>query len=442
MADLTFPFVDPPRADQFQPCIKCGLCLDSCPTFQETGRELESPRGRVQLIAAVARGVVPLGAPKLAETLFSCLDCRACEVACPSGVPIGSLIERGRGQVVAFQRKHGTRAHRKRSVGFATRWAVKSLLPDQNRVRRLTWVVGRAQRLGLLKSPGRYLVPVGMRRMAEGLPRIPSLGRAQQAVSQGESSAKRVGVFSGCVMDAVFADANQATIRVLDRNRLSSVVPLGQNCCGALAIHAGEREAARTMARRNIDAFLADDLDYIATNAGGCGAALLEYPEWLADDPEYRERAKAFSAKVLDVAMILEKEGWQVPTTAISEVVTYQASCHLNNVMKAARAPVNILRVIPGLVFREMEDSARCCGSAGIYNLTHPEMAEALLRRKMDDVPEDVETIVTGNPGCWLQLLHGVQVYRPGLRVRHLVQVLDDAYERERSTPVATGASE
>ncbi len=436
MADLNFPFVDPPRQDQFQSCIKCGLCLDSCPTFQETGRELESPRGRVQLIAAVARGVVPLQAPKVAQTLFSCLDCRACEVACPSGVPIGSLIERGRAQVVGWQAAHPD-LHGERSVSTTTRWAVTYLLPNQRRLRRLGWVVARVQRLGLLSGPGRRLLPKAMRAMAQSLP--PLSGKETSPPEHTSWSSpnpkKKVGVFLGCVMDVVFGDANQATIRVLDKNGLGPVVPQGQNCCGALAIHAGERETARKMARRNIDAFLAGDLDYIATNAGGCGAALMEYGEWLADDPQYREKAEIFSKKVKDVAQILETEGWQVPRSVMTEVVTYQASCHLSNVMKAGAAPVSILQSIPGVQYKPMADSARCCGSAGIYNLTHPKMAEALLRRKMDDVPDGVDTIVTGNPGCWLQLLHGVQAYHPGVQVRHLVQVLDDAYQRESSSP-------
>lgn len=441
MGSAEFPFIDPPRREQYQPCIKCGLCLDSCPTFQETGQELESPRGRVQLIAAVDRGVVPLSAPKVAATLFSCLDCRACEVACPSGVPIGSLIERGRGQVVAMQRAHRTSRGRA-AVGTTTRLALKHLLPKPKRLKQVGRLLAAAQRLGLIKSRARFLAPLGMRRMAEAMPLVPRT-RESDTVFLDAAAKTRVGVFLGCIMDVLFADANQATIRVLQRNNLGPVVPAGQTCCGALAIHAGEREQARVQARQNIDAFVADDLDYVVTNAGGCGAALMEYPEWLAEDPQYREQAERFSQKVVDVAVLLEKEGWRAPSATFPEKVTYQASCHLSNVMKASAAPVRILKSIPGVEFQEMADSARCCGSAGIYNLTHPEMSEALLKRKMADVPDGIETIVTGNPGCWLQMLHGVDAYRPGIRVRHLVQVLDDAYRREPlSTPVATGASE
>lgn len=442
MEPMQFPFVDPPERSQFQPCIKCGLCLESCPTFQETGRELESPRGRVQLIAAVARGTVPLTAPKVAHTLFSCLDCRACEVACPSGVPIGSLIERGRAQVVASQ-KTGRIDGSRPAVSRSTRWALRHLLPYPKRLKTAGRLLASAQRLRLTTGPGRHLLPIGMQRVATSLPTVRRRRAESRSVAPVDPKRPRVGVFLGCVMEVLFKDANEATVRVLQHNTLTPVIPDAQVCCGALAIHAGEREQARDLARKNIDAFLAADVDYVATNAGGCGAAMLEYPEWLADDPEYHDRAIQLQKKVRDIATILDQEGWAVPRTAQPTIVTYQASCHLQNVMHAGDAPIRILQSLPGVDFRPMADAARCCGSAGIYNLTHPAMAEALLVRKMNDVPEETETIVTGNPGCWLQLLHGVQAYRPNIAVRHLVQLLDDAYQADGdSEPRAMGASE
>jgi glycolate oxidase iron-sulfur subunit len=324
-------------------------------------------------------------------------------------------------------------------VTRTTRLALKYLLAHPARLRRIGWAFSRAQRLGLVKRSYRAL-PIGVRRIAESLPPLTALSRRPLANA---SDGKPVGVFVGCVMDVLFRDANDATIRVLNRNGFRPSVPAAQTCCGALAIHAGERELARQLARRNIDAFLSGDLDYVVTNAGGCGAALMEYPEWLADDPIYQERAIQFAEKVADIAQVLDKEGWQPPTAGPATVVTYQMSCHLQNVMKAGTAPANILTKIPGVDFRAMADSGRCCGSAGIYNITHPEMAEALLKRKMADIPEGTETIVTGNPGCWMQMLHGVDAYRPSLRVRHLVQVLDDAYAYQSAhDPVAIGASE
>ena len=432
MAEQYFPFADAPRQEEYNPCIRCGLCLESCPTFQQTGRELESPRGRVQLIAAVAEGVVPLASPRLAETLFTCLDCRACEVACPSGVPIGSLIEKGRAQVVAAEQSK-PRPRRGRSVNRATHWAVRHVMPYPRRLRTLASLLGGMQRLRLLGTFSRPL-PIGMRRLASALPE-PGLRRvpAPQLAASGRGGL-RTGVFLGCVMEVIFSDANAATVRVLTKNGAEVKVPQAQTCCGALAVHAGDRDQARALARQNIDAFLQAEVDVIATNAGGCGAALMEYAEWLAEDVNYRDRAREFSAQVRDVSVLLKEMNFRPPrSTPRPQVVTYQASCHLHNVMKAGSAPVDILKQIPGLEVREMADAARCCGSAGIYNLSHPIMAEALLRTKMADVPDGTETIATGNPGCWLQMLHGVKTYRPGVSVRHVVQILDEAYASEES---------
>lgn len=436
-----FPFPDAPRPEQYEPCIKCGLCLDSCPTFQETGEELESPRGRVQLLAAVARGTVPLDAPKLAHTLFSCLDCRACEVACPSGVPIGSLIERGRAQVVLKEAETPPR-DRPASVDTATRLALRHLIGHPRRLKWVGKITAFAQRRGLFRGRLAQRLPLGMRRLAQSLPpidaRAPDL-RGRLRAQEG----RPVALFLGCVMDVVFHGANEATVRVLERNGYAVRVPAGQRCCGALATHAGDRESAKRLARANIDAFLADPADYVVTNAGGCGAALTEYPEWLEDDPAYAERARAFAAKVRDLSQALVEGGFRPPTGGIAATVTYQASCHLHNVQKATREPMTILSSIPGITVRPMADPARCCGSAGIYNLTHPEMAERLLARKMADVPEDVDTVITGNPGCWMQLLHGKDAFRPTVKVRHLAELLDEAYGSPAiepgSGPVARG---
>lgn len=436
-----FPFDDAPRAEQYEPCIKCGLCLDSCPTFQETGEELESPRGRVQLIAAVARGTVPLAAPKVAHTLFSCLDCRACEVACPSGVPIGSLIERGRAQVVRQEAK-APPGGRPASVDAATRLALRHLIAHPRRLRWAGKVTAFAQRRGFLRGRIGQRLPVGMRRLAQSLPPLEPRPRELRGRTQARGG-RPAALFLGCVMDVVFHGANEATLRVLERNGYTVRVPGGQRCCGALAIHAGDREAARRLARANIEAFLSAPADYVVTNAGGCGAALKEYPEWFEDDSVYAERAREFSAKVRDLSQVLVEGGFRPPTGRVSSTVAYQASCHLQNVMKAEGEPLAVLSSIPGVTVRPMADPARCCGSAGIYNLTHPETAERLLARKMADVPEDVDTVVTANPGCWMQLLHGKDAFRPAVRIRHLAELLDEAYASEGidpgSGPVASG---
>lgn len=435
-----FRFADAPGPDDYGACIKCGLCLPSCPTFRLTGEELQSPRGRVQLVAAVDRGVVPLTAPKFAQTLFDCLDCRACEVACPSGVPIGRLIELGRGQVVAAEQAAGQApALSERAVQAALRHG----FPHPRRLERLGRGLRWAQRLRLAER-----LPAPLGELARALPPLPAqpsrrllptgrdeavrpaaLGYAAPYVDPPTRS--RVALFLGCVMDVVFAEANAATARVLARNGHPLVVPQEQRCCGALAIHAGERETAKALARQNIDAFLASDAQWVVTNAGGCGAALMEYPEWLREDPAYRDRARQLAERVRDVSQVLVDEGFDPPAAPLTVQITYQESCHLANVMRVRQAPRQLLAAVPGVRLVEMAEPARCCGSAGIYNLTHSDTAEALLAQKMADIPAGTQWVATGNPGCWLQMRHGADRYGPAVEVVHTVEVLDAAYRAE-----------
>lgn len=421
---------DAPRPDEFMSCIKCGLCLPSCPTFQQTGLEEESPRGRVQLITSVAQELIPLSDGPLADTLFSCLDCRACEIACPSGVPIGTLIEKGRAEVVAMQKDQ-----ERLSTGTKlTQRVIQWLMPHPQRLRRIGRFLRLLQRMRMTRLarfvPG---LPDSMRQFAQHLhPLPPKTGREMLPKVpdiQENGEATSVSLFLGCVMDVIFADANRATQRVLTRNHCAVSVPDGQVCCGALSIHAGDREGARRLARKNIDAFLANPPQYIATNAGGCGAALLEYPDWLRDDPEYYPKAQHFATMVKDATQILDAVGFIPPTGTLSDKVTYQGSCHLHNVMKVGNLPEQLLQSIPGLYYQPMRDVTRCCGSAGIYNLTHPDMAQQLLQRKMEDIPHGSTCVATANPGCWMQMEYGSATIGPKVAVRHVMELLDAAYD-------------
>ncbi len=416
---------DAPCSDEYQSCIKCGLCLESCPTFQETGRELESPRGRVQLIASVARGEVPLERGPLIDTMFSCLDCRACETSCPSGVPIGTLIEKARGEAtVAFP-------------DILPRWTrrAQSIIGHPRRLQFMRKLIVLGQRWGIWrrgpKWPG---LPDSVGRLAATLRPLPMEmpywnNQDISKVKQLSKPSAHVQLFVGCIMNTVFSDANQSTYRVLARHGCHISVTAGQVCCGALAVHAGDRREAKRLARINIDRFLLEDADYLVTNAGGCGAALLEYPEWFRDDAQYSVRAQQFAARIKDAMQVISTVGFQQPIGAFPHSVTYQGSCHLHHVMKIGKTPEAMLSCIPGITYQPMPDLTRCCGSAGIYNLTHPIMADTLLVRKMADIPPGTEVVVTGNPGCWLQLEQGVQRYGPSVRVMHLMQVLDEAYQ-------------
>lgn len=416
-----------PKPAEYQACIKCGLCLESCPTFQETGNERESPRGRVQLITSVAQGLIPMEPGPFTDTMFSCLDCRACETACPSGVPIGTLIEKARGEVI--------RQYAEVRPSW-TKW-VQAIVGHPRRLRWLRKLIVSGQRWGVWRNGRKWPgLPASVSRLAASLRPLPTV--QTPGLSNGEPTREfsaATQLFLGCIMNTVFSDANAATHRVLTRHGCHVSTPRGQVCCGALAIHAGDRREAKRLARINIDRFVSEDADYVVTNAGGCGAALLEYPEWLRDDPQYADRAQRFASRVKDAMQVIDAVGFHPPSGAFPHTVTYQGSCHLHHVMKVGKTPESILERIPGITYRPMPDLTRCCGSAGIYNLTHPMMADALLTRKMADIPSDTEIVVTGNPGCWLQLEQGVQRFGPSVRVMHLMQVLDAAYEADERSP-------
>ncbi|QZA34280.1 (Fe-S)-binding protein [Hydrogenibacillus sp. N12] len=467
-----FPYPDPPQAPDYELCVHCGLCLDVCPTYLERGEELHSPRGRVFLIRQAAEGRLPLDAG-LYEAVFQCLDCRACETACPSGVPVGRLIEAARGQVVRAMPSRGFRR-------FVEATLLRGLIPHPRCLDRAAALLRLYQRSGLARAARALrltkLLPPHLRKLERALPAVrrsvrrrypealPALrpsaaARAEAAVAAAPRSGsearppvslaaaasapaappafrpefkrpKRVGVFTGCVMDVWYADVNEATVRVLRENGYDVVIPKDQRCCGALHVHAGDRETGKALARANLEAFLSRDVDAIVVNAAGCGAALKEYGHLLAEDPE-RERAEAFAEKVYDVSEFLVRFGFRTPTGRVEATVTYHEACHLAHAQGIREAPRALLRSIPGLRLVEMPEADHCCGSAGIYNLTHPEMAEALLRRKVANVPAEAEAVAMGNPGCMLQIASGLLEAGRRTEVVHTVALLDRAYRAE-----------
>ncbi|MBE3596739.1 MAG: (Fe-S)-binding protein [Hydrogenibacillus sp.] len=459
-----FPYPDPPRSADYDVCVHCGMCLEACPTYLELGHEHQSPRGRVYLIKMAAEGKIALG-EAFRDPIFTCLDCRACETACPSGVPVGRLIETARGQLFRADPPKGFRKwvhdlilrqlfpHPKRLDRLASLliFYQKSGLERAVRALRLTRVlpkhlaalervlpaVGRSVRraypeeLPAARGPAKDRRPAGDAFGAR--PPAPTLASEASERPAPPSSARptRVGVFTGCVMDVFFTDVNAATVRVLRRNGYDVVIPKDQRCCGALHIHAGDREQGKALARANIDAFGARAVDAVVVNAAGCGAALKEYGELLRDDPEYRARAAAFSARVKDISEFLYAFGFRPPEGAIEATVTYHDACHLAHAQRVREAPRAILRSIPGLKLVEMQEADHCCGSAGVYNLTHPEMAEALLRRKVANIPENAAYVAMGNPGCMLQIAAGLARDGQSGRVVHTVTLLDQAYMKE-----------
>jgi glycolate oxidase iron-sulfur subunit len=355
-----------------------------------------------------------------------CLDCRACETACPSGVEYGKLVEAARAQIEQrYKRSLASRLSRD--------FVYRKLLPHPRRIAAAARFLRLYQRLGLaaLANGSGILKLLGLQDRERLLPKIDSqfffneLGKTFPA--KGTRRA-RVALFAGCIAQVTFSELNRATIRVLQANGCDVVVPAKQVCCGALPAHAGVRDVARNLARANLDAFASADFDALVANAAGCGSTLKEYGRLLADDGADHVRAAAFASKVLDVNEFLAELGFTAPLRTVSLRVTYQDSCHLAHGQKIREAPRKLIRSIPGVELSEMQLADQCCGSAGVYNVTETKASMELLALKMDCVREtNAQMIVTSNPGCILQLRAGVSAHRTGQEVLHVIELLDRA---------------
>ena len=402
-------------------CVHCGFCLPACPTYEVTADEADSPRGRIVLMRALARGEMPADDLSLDDHLDRCLGCRACEGVCPSGVVYGPALEHARA-VIADARG------RPPALGLGL-W----MLARPGR-QRLLWLLARAAR-----ATG---IPRQMARGAGASSPAPVLALAMLAAtrprgaSPGADGANAppptatVALLRGCVMDGLFAHVHAATIHALAMNALAVRDVPGQVCCGALAAHAGDAEGARAAARRNVVAFdaAAPGLP-VVTNSAGCGAALKAYGEWLADDP-LAERARSFAARVRDVSEVLAERG---PRRAapLPLRVAYDAPCHLLHAQRVADAPLALLAAIPDLELVPLEGSDRCCGSAGIYSLLHPALSLEVLAAKLRAIEAAApDVVVTGNPGCMMQIGAGALLSGLDVTVHHPVELLDRAYRQ------------
>ena len=409
-------------------CVHCGLCLAYCPTFSELGTEMDSPRGRIFIIKSLAEGRMSLS-DSAVRHLSLCLDCRACESVCPAGVPYGRLIEAAKAEIE--HDRPGTVGRR------LFRWLNFGLLLGHPRLLGLAASGARLYQAsglqGLVRKSGLVrLLPGTLPAWEALLPRVP--GRSERtappALTRAEGPRRaRVALLSGCVQSVIFAAHNRATARVLAKNGCEVVVPDGQGCCGALNAHGGDHERALDMARRTIDAFEAARADAVVVNTSGCGAHMKAYGHLLADDRAYAERARQFAASVRDLAEFLAQEPLRGPLSPVALTCTYHDPCHVVHGQKIKSEPRKLLAQIPGLRVVELTESDWCCGSAGIYNLTEPEMATRLLHRKVSHVLETgAEAVVTANPGCILQIQAGLAAHDADVRVVHLVEILDRAY--------------
>ena len=416
---------DKPQQADLDKCVHCGLCLNACPTYRELRLEMDSPRGRIYQMAQVASGAAAIN-PSYIEHIDLCLACRGCETACPSGVQYGRLVEAARAEIENTIR-------RPRRARFARYLVFQRLLPSRVNL----WLAGAL--LYLYQASGckklvqsLHLLPRKLAELESLAPEVqaPFFFRYYGSVLEPENAQRhRVAFLGGCIANISFARLNEATLRVLRKNGCEVSIPAAQSCCGALHVHAGLREEARTLARRNIDAFLDGEYDAIITNAAGCGSTLKEYGELLEHDQQYSQKARHFSALVKDVTEFLASIELNTNMRKLAITATYQDSCHLAHGQRVRSAPRQLLAAVPGLELREMPLSDLCCGSAGIYNVVHAEMAMALLKKKMDAVnATGAEVIATANPGCMLQLAAGVKKFGRGQKVAHVVEILDQAY--------------
>jgi glycolate oxidase iron-sulfur subunit len=395
-------------------CVHCGLCLPHCPTYQETGREASSPRGRIYLMRGVAEGRLELDERVVAE-MHDCLACRACESACPAGVRYGHLVESARAEID----RRGARGRLRR---FRERLVLRRVVAAPRVLRALSALLRVYERSGLQRLLRRSrllrLLP-GVERAERMLPPLAAPHRPSVVYPARGQRRGRVAFFSGCVMPELLGPANAASVEVLVRNGFEVWIPRQQACCGALHLHSGDPAAAARLRARNRSAFQMDGIDAIVSNSAGCGAAL-------------KDGRDALARGVRDISEFLVERGLRAPAAPLALRVAYDDPCHLLHGQKIAAAPRALLRAIPGLELIDLPGHRDCCGAAGTFNLTHPEMSERLLARKVDALrATDVDAVATGNPGCILQIAAGARAAGLRVEVLHPVELLARAYAAE-----------
>ena len=415
-----------------QQCMHCGLCLPSCPTYDATKLERHSPRGRISLMRAIADDQLEV-TRTFGEEMYFCLGCLACTSACPAGVNYADLFEHARAEI----EEAGVLRSPKRNVirAFAVRWLFGEL-------GRLQWV-GAAIRLyqtlgfqALLRGSGVLkLLPQRLQELEAMTPVIQPRFSDELIASLTPAIGPkkyRVAMLTGCAQDLIFSDINRDTVEVLARNGCEVITPPHQHCCGSLHAHNGEWDLAVELARKNIAQFPPDQFDAIISNAGGCGSHLKHYAKLLADDPAWRERAELWDRKVKDIHEWLAETGLAAPSpNQPAPTVTYHESCHLAHGQKITAPPRQLLRAIPNLKLVELPESNWCCGSAGIYNITQPEMANQLLDRKLNHIrATGADIVAMANSGCLLQVINGARQQGLSVRVAHPITLLAEAYRR------------
>jgi len=411
----------PPETKLIDACVHCGFCLQACPTYLLWGEEMDSPRGRIQLIKMATEGETPI-TPRWVSHFDACLGCMACMTACPSGVDYGKLIEATRAQIERLHdRSFGERWHRRFIFSVFTR-------PE--RLRLLARILAAYQKSGLqtlVRSSGLLkLLPARLAALEALAPRVTEHETVPEVTPALGEKRQRVGLLLGCAQREFISQVNAATARVLATEGCEVVAPAEQPCCGALLLHAGEEDAAAELARQTIDVFERASVDTVVINAAGCGSSMKEYGYILRDDPRYAERARRFSAQCMDICEFLEQLGPRATRHPLPLRVAYQDACHLQHAQGVRSQPRSLLGAVPGLSVEEIPEAAICCGSAGIYNLVQPETAAALGDRKGQLIASlGADVVATGNPGCLLQLTAALARSGKNIPVVHTIQLLD-----------------
>jgi glycolate oxidase iron-sulfur subunit len=416
---------DQPSWELLSTCVHCGLCLNHCPTYKTLGMEMDSPRGRIYQILQFNQGQLDMS-ESFVTHIDRCLGCVACEIACPSGVKYGRIVERARSQIEQknprpwLQKKVRDVFYRRIIPNFGTLSFVAKLLRFYQRSGLQTL----ARKTGIAGI-------MGMAEVEKLSPQIDSefffseIGKTFPAVGERRG---RVAFLAGCINNVAFSHLNRATVNVLTRNGIEVHIPAGQGCCGALQAHAGYRNDARELARNNIRVFLAGDYDAIVTNAAGCGSNMKEYHDLLEHDPEFLERDVEFGNKTQVVTVYLAGIGLLPPRRKIGMKVAYQDPCHLANAQRIKAQPRELLMAI-GCELVELPHADQCCGSAGVYNVAQNELSMKILDAKMDDVQSVTSDILaTANVGCMIQLRAGMQQRGMETPVRHVMELLEEAY--------------
>ncbi|MEO8205760.1 MAG: (Fe-S)-binding protein [Chthoniobacterales bacterium] len=416
-----------------QQCMHCGMCLPTCPTYDATKLERNSPRGRIALMRSIVDGRME-PTKTFADEMYFCLGCLACETACPAGVDYTHLFEMARAEAEQSGVLESPKRNLIRSVvlkGIFTRPRLLHLIGRGLWLYQATGVQALVRALHLTAIfPERY------RNLEKQTPVVHSKFSADliAAVEKPNGEIRhRVAVLTGCVQDLTFSDINRDTADVLLINGCEVHTPRGQYCCGSLHGHNGEIDTAKLLARRNLDMIDPFKFDAVITNAAGCGSHLKHYDRLLEDDPTYKERAAEWSRKLKDVHEYLVEINFRKPTSTLApQTITYHEACHLCHGQKITKQPRSVLQSIPGLKLTELPESMWCCGSAGIYNITQPEMAGDLQKRKMGNIASTGAPVVaTANPGCHLQLENGAKKCSVDVRVRHPISMLAEAYRAE-----------